>query len=241
MKRLRRRGLYDYEKKGWKTFYENHEGKIVFDKGLKTNREVRKVVSQNLGEKRKEDIINKKQSKTIANYYKNKASSQKNIDILLKKKKLTKDEKKKLESYHADTSYKQEKVLKKIQPKRKKPIPKGDMDNILEYELFCTYQNETSPQFFASKSAKRKDKKSGKNRIGNYHGFKEIKQGFERFDKTDDVYIKFLGLEKKVKKGAFKTLNSFNQYIKESFVSGRGKINYTKGNQKIIITGIKKK
>lgn len=241
MKRQRRRGIYDYKEKGWKTFYENNEGKIVFDKGLKTNREVRKIVSKNLGKKRKEDIINKKQSKRFSVYYREKAEAAKEIDRILKKKKLTKEDKKELTTAHSVTSYKQETVLKLTQPKRKKAIPKEDIDEIKEFELFCTFHNTTSPQFFASKTSKKVDKETGRAGYGNYHGFKEIKKSFEKFDKTDDIFIKFMGLEKKVRQTDFKSLKNFNSYMTNNFISGRGKMDYTKGNQKIIITGIKKK
>lgn len=222
MQRYRRQGFYDRELKAWKTYHINKNGKIVFDSDKKSYNEVRQVLKKNKV-KRKDDLISKKMSLAIAPAIKTRKKWQQQTDRLLKKKRLTDDEKNLLQTLSAKAGYKKKDIAKKTKTYRKKAERKPF--NYIQMNILCTFHSTTSTQFYIADKS-----------------FKQLKAAVKKLMKqvkTDRLDFEFEGMEGYLNKESFLDEEKFEHDISEN-LQGYGKIPFSRGKFKIKIKGVKR-
>lgn len=216
--RYRRQGIYSEKHQGWKTFYTTNQGQIKFDKGVKTHNEIRKEIGKNKV-KRADDIYKRKESKIFYEATQNKRKWQREVDKLLKIKKLSSNNKEILRELKEKAGYKKEIINKKIGIKKEK------IKNFIEMDIYCTFHVTTSSQFYISE-------------LSFYSLSKAVKRMIKQ-NGIDRLKVEFEWTEGVIYEKDFKSEMNFNHAI-SSIIEGYGKIPFSRGKYKIKVKGIKR-
>jgi hypothetical protein len=219
MKRYRRQALFDYDKKQWRTFYQNMDGKLVFDRKVTNYKQAREEIKKNQY-KKPDDFINKNKSKIASTEINSRVESQREVDRLLRKEKLTRQERRELKELSENAGYKKKKISKKVkQRKKSEDIQKFEM------QIPCVYFSSTSTGFYIPAEV--------------YIQIKGlIKKTFKKY-KPDRLNVEIDSMQGSMPYSSINDLREFESGI-ENAISGYGSIPYRKGMSTLKLSIIKR-